>query len=120
SWQAVLQVEREAIGRNDVEAGSGEQHDASIGRSRSERRHTFEHVDFARDVEVVRSCAQTAFNHWPIGVSKGAGAVEHDCHVLQSAVEATSVVETDRPVSQAKLLGDLAEPLLVTPGNDRI
>ena len=93
--QPPLQVQRQAIGRSDVEANAGHQHDAARLRLGVLGLQRLIDRDFAGNVEIMGAGAQARARHRLGGVFERPGAVQNDRDALQRAVDRPGVRETE-------------------------
>ena len=118
--QSLLQVQREAVGRNHVEADAREQHDPARFRLCVLRLHRLEHGDLAGDVEIVGAGAQAGSDERLGGVLEWAGAVQHDRDIFERPVDGGGIVEPEGAPLKAGLTGDAVEFSGVPAGDDRL
>ena len=113
-------MQREAIGRNDVEADAGHQHDPARLRLGVLRLQRLIDREFAGDVEIMGARAQAGARQRLGGVFERPGAVQNDGDALQRAVDRLGVRQVERAALKAERSRDPVEPGGVAPGDDRL
>ena len=111
-------MEGEAVGRHDVEAGAGEQHDAcglGLGVSIGEG---LKNGDLAGDVEVVGSGADAGVGDGFGGVAEWASAAEDRGDVCEGGVDLGWFVDAEDGVAEVELGGEGADGWFVASGED--
>jgi len=93
--QLPLDVRRQAVGRDHVEARSGKQHHSGRARLGIERGETLEDGDLARDVDVVQPGLEARVNHRPRGPRKGAGAMDDEGRSAKPRAQRGPVIEAE-------------------------
>jgi len=115
----LLQVQREAVGRNHVKPNAWEQHCPAHFRWCVLRLQPLEHGDLAGDVEIVGAGAQATLDERLCGVLEWPGAVQHDRDSVQRAVDRGGIVEPEGAPLKAGLTGDAVELSGVPASDDR-
>src|SRR5262245_33356133 len=110
-------MHREAVGRHNVESDSGQQHDARLRCLGVTLRQRFEHVDLARDVEVVRARSQTDVSHRLASGGEWASDVQYDIDLAERGVEPGRVRELEGAVLQAERVRDAFQLCLTAAGD---
>jgi hypothetical protein len=77
-WQAMLQVQREAVSRKYIETGSWQEHDPACLCLGIPPRDSLVNRNLAGDIQVMCPGLQTGINHWLRGIQIRAGAVQHE------------------------------------------
>ena len=113
-------MQRQAIGRNHVEADAREQHDAPRFRLSVPRLNSLVDGDLAGEVEIVGAGPQAALDERLGGVLVWPGAVQHDRDSVQRAVDGGGIVEPEGAALEAGLTGDTVELGGVPAGDDRL
>src|SRR5690606_32060748 len=103
----------EAVRGDHVETGSRQQHDARSPGVLVAREDRFEHVDLARDVQVVRAGPEAALDHGGRGGRERSGAVRHDVDVVQGCGHRARVLQVENAVRQAARGGEGGDLLRV-------
>ncbi len=85
--QATLQVERQTVARDHVEADSGQDRDPGALSLAIELGERLEDGDLSGDVEVVAARGEAGLHHRPRRLGEGAGAVQDAAHAFERAPE---------------------------------
>ena len=119
-WKPPLQMQRQAIGRNDVEADAGQEHHAArLGRRVPGLKRLVD-GNLAGEVEIVGVRAHAAFGEGLGGVFEWPRAVQHDGDVLQRAVDRGGIFEPEGAPLHPGPAGDPLQLGCVPPGDDRL
>jgi hypothetical protein len=74
-----------------------------FGVSRGE---SLKDVNFAGDVEVVKTVTETGVRHWPRCRGERTCGAEHDCDVLDRRIDTRGAAKIKRSCAQTERLGD--------------
>ena len=94
--KAAGHVRRETVGGDDVEADRGHHHDAAPPRLGVTGGEGFDDRDLARDVEVMRACAQAGVDHRTRGGGERPRGMDDDADVAQRAVQLAGMLQPRR------------------------
>ena len=101
--QLPLDVRRQAVGRDNVEARSGKQHHTRLARFGIAHGEALENGDLAGNVEVVRPGREARVHHRPRGPREGTGAVDDEGRPAEPLAQRGSVIEAEAPRFESQL-----------------
>jgi hypothetical protein len=113
-------VEREAVGRYDVETGARQKHHAGASCVGVARQSALEDRDFSADVEIVRPRRQARVDHRLGRATEWPGAMQDDFDACQPRDQRFRIVEPEDPMLEAVPIGDRPNTLRAATGDDRL
>ena len=109
----------QAIGRHDVEADAGTQHDARAAGIGILRVGGLEYVDLAGDVEVVRACREAGRDHRRRGRGERARAMQHRTAIRQRVGQRRRIIQAQRAPGQPEFAGQRSDRRGIAAGQRR-
>jgi len=92
----------EAVARHHVEADAGQEHDLSRFRFGVPRGEGLENINFAGDVEVVNTVAETGIRYRARRRRKRTGDIEHHRNAFDRSIHPSAIAEIKRSRVEAE------------------